>query len=375
MFVGILGGGQLGRMLGEAGQPLGMTFRFLDPGDPISAQAVGGQVKAGYDDPQGLEEFRQGLDVVTYEFENVPMESAALLSGHLPVYPSALPLRTAQDRLYEKNHAQTQGLKTPRFAPFFFKDEFREALDTVGLPAVMKTRRFGYDGKGQRVIRTMEEADQAFADLQGVPLILEQFISFERELSLLAVRDQKGNTAFWPLVWNQHRDGILRLSIAPAPDVSEELDKKSRDYAGKMMDSLDYTGVLAIEFFQKDGELFFNEMAPRVHNSGHWSIEGSKTSQFENHVRAVAGLPLGDTAMVGPSAMINLIGEMDPGLGEVLKIEGTFLHDYDKSPRPARKLAHLTVVADSSEGLNHQLAQINELLTVNKLTNKELPSA
>lgn len=355
MKVGILGAGQLGRMLAEAGRPLGMEFRFLDPAGEISARGLGDHICAAFEDVDALDEFHQGLDVITYEFENVPVESVRWLAERVPVHPSPEALRVAQDRLFEKRHFRDLGVAVPPFSDFFFRDEFNEALRRIGIPAVLKTRRFGYDGKGQRVIRTEADIEGAWKDLFGIPLFIEGFVPFDREVSLLAVRGRTGEFRCWPLVENHHREGILRLSIAPAPSIPEAVQRRAESHARRVMESLNYVGVLAIEFFLCGNELLANEMAPRVHNSGHWSIEGSETSQFENHLRAVAGMPLGPTGMKGVSAMVNLIGDVPP---LVPGWRHAYYHDYGKKPRAGRKLAHLTFVEDSLADLRGRLAEL-----------------
>ncbi len=343
MTVGVLGGGQLGRMLALAGYPLGLRFRFLD----LSPRAPAGhlaELHAGdYEDVDVLDHFAAGLDVVTYEFENVPVTTARLLADRLPVYPPPRALEAAQDRLVEKTFFQDLGIPTPPFLAVDSEEGFRSALRQIGLPAVLKTRRMGYDGKGQIVLREPKDAEYAWRVLGDVPQILEGFVSFRRELSVLAVRGRGGETAFYPLVENHHRDGMLRLSLAPAPGLTADSQGQAEDYARRVLQALDYVGVLAIEFFEVGGRLLANEMAPRVHNSGHWTIEGAETSQFENHLRAVLGLPLGSTAAVGPAAMVNLIGSTPPP-DVVLRLPRTHLHLYGKSPAAGRKLGHVTVV-------------------------------
>ena len=339
--VGILGGGQLGRMLALAGYPLGLRFIVLDPSDEAPAGRLTEHIRAPYDDADALDDLARRAHVVTYEFENVPVEAARRVEASRPVFPNPGALETAQDRLLEKRLFRDLGIPT---APFEAVDDlsgFEAAVRKVGLPAVLKTRREGYDGKGQRVIRRHEDIGPAFEDLGDRPLILEGFVPFERELSILSVRSTKGETSFWPLVQNTHGEGILRLSLAPAPDVSAELQAAAEQEASRVLDALGYVGVLAIELFQKDGVLYANEMAPRVHNSGHWTIEGAETSQFENHLRAILGYPLGPTRPVGLSAMVNLIGEVPP-VDRLAGMHGLHLHLYDKGPRPGRKVGHVT---------------------------------
>ncbi|MBW3622236.1 MAG: 5-(carboxyamino)imidazole ribonucleotide synthase, partial [Armatimonadetes bacterium] len=344
MTVGVLGGGQLGRMLALAGLPLGLRFRFLDPSADAPAGQIAPRVAEAYEDPKALESFVEGLDLVTYEFENVPVSTARYLEQRVPVYPPPAALETAQDRLIEKSLFRECGIPVPPFAPVVTLPELQEAVAEIGLPAVLKTRRFGYDGKGQRVLRDPGDVESAWASLGGVPLILEGFVPFTRELSVLAVRSPDGETAFYPLVENHHRDGILRLSLAPAPGLTPELQDQAERHAHAVMDALDYVGVLAIEFFEHEGRLVANEMAPRVHNSGHWSIEGAETSQFDNHLRAVLGWPLGSTALVGASDMVNLIGAItEPS--EILKLPHAHLHHNGNRPRPGRKVGNVTLRA------------------------------
>jgi 5-(carboxyamino)imidazole ribonucleotide synthase len=359
--VGVLGAGQLGRMLALAGYPLGLRFRFLDPAPGAPAGAVAEQCVAPFHDPGRLDLFLQGLDVVTYEFENVPVELPRSLGRSVPVYPPPQALEASQDRLAEKTFFRRLGLPTAPFAAVDSREDLGQALDTVGYPALLKTRRFGYDGKGQLLIRAPADAEAAWKRLGGVPLLLEGFVAFQRELSVLAVRGRDGETAFYPLVENHHGGGILRLSRAPAPSLSPELQALAEDYAGRVLRELEYVGVLAIEFFQEDGRLVANEMAPRVHNSGHWTIEGAQTSQFENHLRAILGLPLGSAEVPGPCVMVNLIGEL-PEPAAVLRIPGAHLHLYGKAPRPGRKLGHVTVRAATPAVAEERLAELRVAL-------------
>jgi 5-(carboxyamino)imidazole ribonucleotide synthase len=358
MRLGILGGGQLGRMLALAGVPLGVRCRVLEPAADPPAAAVAEHVAGEFEDYQALYHFRDGLDVVTYEFENVPIGSARWLADRVPVFPSPDALAVAQDRFAEKTFFAHHGIPTQPFAAVGSRDEFDAALRRVGLPAVLKTRRFGYDGKGQMVLRTPAEAEQAWGVLGGRPLILEGFVPFDRELSVLAVRGRDGGCAFYPLVENLHRDGILRLSVAPAPRLTPALQAQAEGHARRALEVLGYVGVLAIEFFEVAGRLLANEMAPRVHNSGHWTIEGAECSQFENHLRAVLGRPLGSSAAVGCSAMVNLIGALPPA-GSLLAVPGTHLHLYGKAPRPRRKLGHVTVCATDAAALADRLSRVD----------------
>jgi len=356
--IGILGGGQLGYMLALAGYPLGLHFRFLDPSPEAPVGRIAQRVTADYNDQAALEKFASGLELVTYEFENVPVEAAEFLAARVPVYPPPVALEAAQDRLKEKQLFQKLDIATTEFAPVSKPNELDAAMKKIGLPAVLKTCRMGYDGKGQWILRTAEEVAKAKSELSADPLILERFVPFTRELSILAVRSSNGETAIYPLVENHHRGGILRLSLAPAPRLEPPIQRAAENAARHVLESLKYVGVLAIEFFEHDGRLLANEMAPRVHNSGHWTIEGAVTSQFENHLRAVLGMPLGSTGLTGHSAMLNLIGEL-PESTEVLAVPDAHLHLYGKSPRLGRKLGHVTLRAASPERLALRLSELS----------------
>jgi 5-(carboxyamino)imidazole ribonucleotide synthase len=357
MTIGVLGGGQLGRMLALAGYSLGLNFRFLDPSPEATVGQLAEHLIGSYDDHKILERFADGLDLVTYEFENVPVATAQFLSHRVPVYPPVKALEIAQDRLIEKTFFKNLGILTPQFARVDTQDDLQDALESIGVPAVLKTRRFGYDGKGQFVLQNLDDARPAWEKLRGVPLILEEFVSFEREVSVLAVRGRNQEFAFYSLVENHHREGILSLSLAPAPNLTYALQAEAEKYARRILETLDYAGVLAIELFQAEGLLLANEMAPRVHNSGHWTIEGAETSQFENHLRAVLDWPLGATRAIGCSAMLNIIGTA-PAPETILAMPGSHLHLYGKVPRPGRKLGHVTLRASDRQTLESRLAQI-----------------
>lgn len=359
--VGILGAGQLGRMLALAGYPLGLRFRFLDPVPDSPAGQVAEQLQAEASHPECLEQFRQGLSVVGYEFENVPVDLARDLAQHLPVFPPPIALEISQDRLSEKTTFQELGLEPAPFRRVDTQADLEQAARELGYPCILKTRRLGYDGKGQIRLESSQDLAPAWETLGTVPLILEGFVPFQRELSILAVRGRDGACAFYPLVQNHHSAGILRLSLAPAPELSPTLQTHAENLARRVLERLDYVGVLAIEFFEVAGRLIANEMAPRVHNSGHWSIEGAVCSQFENHLRALLGLPLGSTAIPRPCAMINLIGDV-PSTEAVLALPETHLHLYGKSPRPGRKLGHITVLADDPGMLKQRIAAVQALL-------------
>ena len=370
--VAVLGGGQLGRMLALAGLPLDVRFRFLDPVAGAPASAVGDLVVGALGDESALTEVARGATVVTYEWEGVPADAARFLAAGLPVRPGARSLEVSQDRLTEKETFRRLGIGTPAFCAVDDRASLDDAVERVGgLPAVLKTRRGGYDGKGQAVLRAPDDLDPAWSELArsdlarseagDVPLILESLVPFDRELSVLAVRGLDGTVASWPLVANHHEGGILRVSRAPAPGV-DALQGRGEELATRLLDDLDHVGVLAVELFDVGGELLANEIAPRVHNSGHWTIEGAVTSQFENHVRAVLGWPLGSTAARGPSAMVNCIGVM-PSRDAVLAIPGAHLHDYGKAPRPGRKLGHVTVTAADDAELTARLDAAQALVS------------
>jgi 5-(carboxyamino)imidazole ribonucleotide synthase len=355
--IGILGGGQLGYMLALAGYPLDFHFRFLDPSPQAPVGRIASRVTAEYTDFEALEKFAHGLSLVTYEFENVPVEAALFLQKLVPVYPPPQALEAAQDRLSEKSLFQKLGISTTEFAVVSSAEELESSIQKVGFPAVLKTCRMGYDGKGQWVLRTREDVQRVKREMPAKQLVLEKFVNFSRELSILAVRAHSGETAFYPLVENHHRGGILRLSLAPAPHLNSQLQHEAEDAARRVLEALDYVGVLAIELFECNGRLLANEMAPRVHNSGHWTIEGAVTSQFENHLRAVAGLPLGATRTLGHAAMLNLIGEL-PDPQELLGVPDAHLHVYGKALRPGRKVGHVTLRAESEKLLAQRLVQL-----------------
>ncbi len=360
--VGIVGGGQLGRMLALAGRPLGLRFRFLEPGQDLPVEELGPVVRASYDDPEALERFPRGLEVVTYEFENVPVEAARSLALRLPVHPAPRALEVAQDRAVEKETFRSLGIPVAPFRRVDTREELSAAVADLGLPAVLKTRRLGYDGKGQVVLEGEADLEGAWRRLGTRPLILEAFVSFRRELSCLVARSTTGETRAWPLVENRHRNGILRTSRAPGEGVREEgLQDEAEDYAGRILDELGYVGVLAVEFFDTGSGLLANEMAPRVHNSGHWTQDGARTCQFENHLRGILGLPLGPTELrEGWAGMVNLIGGIPPR-EQILKVPGARLHLYDKAPRPGRKVGHVNLAARSGEELEEGMARLTAL--------------
>ena len=362
--VGILGGGQLARMMALAGAPLGLRFLVLDTVADACAGQFAPMVVGDYTDRAALEEFASRIDVATFDFENVPAESAQWLTARAPVFPNPRALATAQDRLAEKTLFRELGIPVPPFAAIDTREQLRTALAELGTPCILKTRRLGYDGKGQFRIKTPADIDAAWdalgAQAPTVGLILEGFVAFQRELSVVAVRGRDAEFRAWPLTENWHVDGVLSASLAPAP-VDDALHATALSHARKLAEALDYVGVFALELFCRDGELLANEMAPRVHNSGHWTIEGSETSQFQNHLRAVLGMPLGDTRMVGHACMLNWIGAM-PDAGAVLREAGGHWHDYGKQPREGRKVGHATLRADSRQELAGALSRVGAAL-------------
>jgi 5-(carboxyamino)imidazole ribonucleotide synthase len=356
--IGVLGAGQLGRMLALAGYPLDFDFVFFDPAEEACAAPLGEHVHAAYDDAAALEEFCARVDLVTYEFENVPARTAALVAARKPLLPHPRALETGQDRLSEKQLFDALGIAVPKYAPVASRAELDAALRAIGLPCVLKTRRLGYDGKGQAVLRSAADVGPAWDRLGAQPLLLEGFVPFEREVSCIGVRGRDGAAAFYPLAENVHRDGILRTSI---PRADDPLQRAAEQATRSVMEKLDYVGVLAFEFFVAGGKLLGNEIAPRVHNSGHWTIDGAQCSQFENHLRAIAGLPLGSTAMRGHCAMVNFIGSV-PELARLAEIPGLHVHLYGKTAKPSRKIGHANLTTASEAELKTMLERLNALM-------------
>ncbi len=362
--VGILGGGQLARMLALSGAPLGLRFLVMDTETDACAGQFAPLLVGDYRDHAALAEFASKIDVATFDFENVPAESAEWLAARVPVFPSPRALAVTQDRLAEKNLFRELGIPVPDFAAIATRGELDAALRQVGLPCILKTRRLGYDGKGQFRIRTAQDAEAAWetlgAQAEKVGLIVEAYVPFERELSVVAVRGRNGELRLWPLTENWHVDGVLSASLAPAM-VGDALAEAAFGYASALAERLDYVGVFALELFCLDGQLLANEIAPRVHNSGHWTIEGAETSQFENHLRAVLGLPLGATHMLGHACMLNWIGTL-PEAPPVLREPGGHWHDYGKQPRSGRKVGHATLRTNSTDELADELHRISASL-------------
>jgi 5-(carboxyamino)imidazole ribonucleotide synthase len=360
MRIGIIGAGQLGQMLGHAARDLGYECRFIDPAESPPAAAAGQVIRAPFDDAHALAALAGDSDVVTYEFENVPVDALAPITDIVPVYPPPGALRHAQDRLAEKQLFGQLQIPLPDYRTVDSRDDLVAAVSEIGLPLVLKTRRLGYDGKGQFVLRQSGDVDAAWESLGGKALIAEQWIPFDREVSAIGARNADGDIAVYPLTHNEHSGGILHTSRAPFED--PVLESGARRYLGDLMDHLGYVGVLALELFVDGARLLANEFAPRVHNSGHWTIEGAQTSQFSNHLLAITNRPLGPTGCNGFAGMVNLIGEI-PAAARQLAIEGCYLHDYGKSPRPGRKLGHITVVTDTAESRDGALESVLESLS------------
>ncbi|MHA0317847.1 5-(carboxyamino)imidazole ribonucleotide synthase [Sphingomonas melonis] len=342
--IGILGGGQLGRMLAVAAAQLGYRTHVLAPDrESVAAQTASSLTRADYHNRIVLADFAAACDVVTYEFENIDVTPVEWLAERVPVHPNPAALRVAQDRIAEKRFVETVGGRPAPWAPANSEADLMAALDRIGYPAILKTTRFGYDGKGQAVIRDAADAAEAWATIGG-PAVLEGFIAFTHEFSILIARGQDGASVRYDPPHNVHRDAILRTSTVPAPAEIVAQAEEATALACRIADELGYVGVLACEFFVGSDGPVFNEMAPRVHNSGHWTIEGADTSQFENHIRAICGLPLGATTLTGREVTLeNLIGDdaWQPALTEA----GAHLHLYGKgSARPGRKMGHVTRV-------------------------------
>ena len=345
MTIGVVGGGQLGRMLALAGIPLGQKFLFLDRSADTPAGQIAPSLVGEFTDRKLLRALAARSEVLTFDWENVSLEGLRALGKATRIAPPLAALAMSQDRIAEKRLFAKLDIPTTRYAAVDSVPSLVRALRAVGLPGVLKTRRLGYDGKGQTVVRTIEDAWHGYEKLRGAPLIYEEFVPFDFEVSIIGARSRSGEIAIYPLNRNLHRDGILRLTRAPFG--LPTLQRLAARHLRSVLEHFRYEGVLNIEFFVRRGKLIANETAPRVHNSGHWTIEGAATSQFENHLRAILGLPLGATTARGHAAMINLIGTL-PARELVLATPEAHWHDYGKESRPGRKVGHVTVLADSA---------------------------
>ncbi len=357
--VGIVGAGQLGRMLALAGYPLGVDCTLLDSSRDAPGAQVASSVVGALDDPSALAKLADAVDVVTLEIENVAIAALESLEGRIEVFPPPAAVAAAQDRLAEKTLFRALGIPTAEFVTIDSEAD-ADAADELGWPAILKTRRMGYDGRGQRVVDGAAALAAAWRELGGVPSIAEAFVEFDGELSLIGVQGARGERVFYPLAEIVHRFGFLASTIAPYE--SEQLQRQAESWLTAIMSTLEYRGVLTVEFFNTKNGLVANEMAPRVHNSGHWTIEGATTSQFENHLRAVLGWPLGNPAARGHAAMLNLLGRLPPR-DAVLAIAGAHLHDYGKGPRPGRKVGHCTLVDTDRARLLERLEPLRAVVS------------
>lgn len=349
--IGIVGGGQLGRMLALAGAPLGLECRVLEPADNPPAAIAAKCLQAPFEDARKAIAWASGVDLVTYEFENIPADTLEAIAGAVPVRPSPESLRVSCDRVLEKQLFGDLGIPTTRWRAVATREELIQASKTLGLPMVLKTRRFGYDGKGQAVVRTENDLEKAWAILESaastVGLLAEELVPFTSEVSQVSVRGHGGEVRHYPLTRNVHREGILRFSAPLGADTtSQNLWQEAQKAASLILERLNHVGVLTVEFFENQGRLIANEIAPRVHNSGHWTQDGAETCQFENHLRAVLGWPLGGTGCLGFSCMVNLVGFIPP-VSDILAVEGAHLHLYGKEVRSGRKVGHINLRTDS----------------------------
>lgn len=357
--VGILGGGQLGQMLALSGIPLGIQFAIYSPQASDPAASLG-QFFPMTDHHEHLDDFLKAVDVVTFEHENIPVSLAETLSTQKPLLPNVASLKTAQDRLLEKTLFDTLRIETVRYQAASTDTDIAAAMAALEGPVVVKTTRGGFDGRGQCVIHDPKTIQERIQPLPP-PFIVESLVNFKRELSILAVRSQDGDIVYYPVVESHHKDGILQKTITPAPNLSKQTEQLAQTYIAKIMNALDHVGVLALELFETPDTLLANEIAPRVHNTGHWSLGCDITSQFENHIRAITGLPLGNTHSKDFHGMLNLIGEM-PKLSYLLKNSSIQAHLYHKAPRPKRKLGHLNIHAPSEQQVQEELNTLAALI-------------
>ncbi len=358
MHIGIFGAGQLGRMMALSGIPLGMRFLMYDRSRDVPGSAVAPIMTGAFDDLRALGRFAHAVDVVTFDWENVPVASVRAVAKIVPVWPPPRALAIGQDRISEKKLFQRLGIPVAAHAAVDDLRGLRRTIATLGTPGMLKSRRLGYDGKGQFLLRRPADMAAAWKQIGGQPLVYERFVPFTREVSLIAARDRAGRVVFYPLAENVHSGGILAETRAPYRN--RRLQQSGERYLRRLLRALDYVGVMCVEFFVVRGRLIANEMAPRVHNSGHWTIEGAETSQFENHIRAIAGLPLGSTRPRGHAVMRNMIGEQPPA-HQLLRLPGVHWHDYAKSPRPGRKLGHLTQVCATRRECDRAAARLRRL--------------
>ncbi len=361
MKIGVLGAGQLGRMLALSAYPLGHQMRFLALSEEDPSSLLG-KTFIHNNNPEMVSNFADSSDIVTYESENTDVTIVNEISKNTKVYPSDKSLYISQHRVREKTLLDTLKIPCAPYQKVNSLNDLKSAIKNIGIPSILKTATDGYDGKGQFVIKSEAQINEAWEKISGVDSILEGFINFKRELSLIAVRDKDGSVEYYPLVENSHHEGILRLTIAPAQNISLSLQNKAEEYMSSILKEIKHVGVLTIELFESDDGLLVNEIAPRVHNSGHWTIEGAQTSQFENHIRAITESPLGRTTITSKfSAMINIIGVHGP-IQKVLKTKNAHLHLYSKEERTGRKLGHITLTSNSIDELNQTIDSLKEYL-------------
>lgn len=361
MKIGVLGAGQLGRMLALSAYPLGHQMRFLALSEEDPSSLLG-KTFIHNNNPEMVSNFADSSDIVTYESENTDVTIVNEISKNTKVYPSDKSLYISQHRGREKALLDTLKIPCAPYQMVNSLDDLKSAIKNIGIPSILKTATDGYDGKGQFLIKSEAQIDEAWEKMSGVDSILEGFINFKRELSLIAVRGIDGSLEYYPLVENSHHEGILRQTLAPAQNISVSLQNKAEEYMSSLLKEIKHIGVLTIELFESDDGLLVNEIAPRVHNSGHWTIEGAQTSQFENHIRAITESPLGQTTMTSKfSAMINIIGVHGP-IQKVLKTKNAHLHLYNKAERTGRKLGHITLTSNSIDELNKTIDSLKEYL-------------
>ena len=361
MKIGVLGAGQLGRMLALSAYPLGHQMRFLALSEEDPSSLLG-KTFIHNNNPEVIKKFSEESDVVTYESENTELKIVNEITSTTEVYPGEMSLRLTQHRGLEKKLLNKLNIPCAPFELVNNVSELTQAVTKIGLPAILKTTKDGYDGKGQFLLRSESQINEAWEAMSGAESILEGFINFKRELSLIAVRGANGDLKYYPLVENSHHEGILRLTVAPAQEVSDSLQKKAENYMQALITEINHVGVLTLELFDSDDDLIVNEIAPRVHNSGHWTIEGAQTSQFENHIRAITNCPLGETSVKNRfNAMINIIGKLGP-TKKVLETSNAHLHLYDKKERENRKLGHITITSDSYQDLQKSIKNLSDFL-------------
>lgn len=361
MKIGVLGAGQLGRMLALSAYPLGHQMRFLALSEEDPSSLLG-KTFIHNNNPEMVSNFADSSDIVTYESENTDVTIVNEISKNTKVYPSDKSLYISQHRGREKALLDTLKIPCAPYQMVNSLDDLKSAIKNIGIPSILKTATDGYDGKGQFLIKSEAQIDEAWEKMSGFDAILEGFINFKRELSLIAVRGIDGSLEYYPLVENSHHEGILRQTLAPAQNISVSLQNKAEEYMSSLLKEIKHIGVLTIELFESDDGLLVNEIAPRVHNSGHWTIEGAQTSQFENHIRAITESPLGQTTMTSKfSAMINIIGVHGP-IQKVLKTKNAHLHLYNKAERTGRKLGHITLTSNSIDELNKTIDSLKEYL-------------